>query len=371
MTWDLTPRPTKCPGVKYACGRNKLEGYPFCYAHIELLKREGVMTTTEQEPMRMSASYVTRYNNCHGSANLVEAIPGFQHPLRNNDGMKGEGTRLHKIFELAVISGRLREAATLLVQISDLWGPKRTAYLEQSEVAYLTSYFLTHKKPPPLELPDLKTALLEYKPVKDTDGNAKRNEDGTVTLVASGVAPRRIQFIAEALNYVQDIIDRMDAETLTVKVEVKKEVAWLETKPKTTVDLILADKNEMHVIDLKAGDIEVSPIMNEQLMYYAETFDAGDYDKVTLHIIQRGYTDEWVLTTDVREKWVAEVQESERAILAGDLALSPGAHCKFCPANPHGRGDRGSKSCPVMMTVLYGESMREEDDNNVLEDDDE
>ncbi|WZB39450.1 Cas4 family exonuclease [Microbacterium phage AloeVera] len=371
--WSLAPRPNKCKGYIYPCGRNALEGLGFCYAHVEYFKREGIISTTTpvQEPMRMSASYVTRYNNCHGSANLMEAIPGFEHPTRNNDGMKGEGTRLHKIFELGVNSGRLREAALLLVEIAQLWGPKRTAYLEQDEVKYITAYFLRHKAAPPLELPDLKHALLEYKTVKDTDGNPKRNEDGTVTLVAAGVAPRRIEFVAEALNYVQDIIDTMDPETLEVKVEVKTEVQWLETKPKTTVDLILSDAHRMEVLDLKMGDIEVSPIMNEQLMYYAESFGASNYDKVTLHILQRGYTDEWVLTPEVRERWVAEVQESERAILAGDLTLKPGNHCKFCPANPHTRGDKGNKACPIMMTVLYGERNQREDDDAVLGEDDE
>ncbi|QNN98060.1 Cas4 family exonuclease [Microbacterium phage Fede] len=362
----------KCKGYKYPCDRNVLEGLPYCHNHIEYFKRQGLIgMTDEQPPLRMSASYVTRYNNCHGSANLVEAIPGFRHPERNNNGMKGEGTRLHKIFELGVNSQRMREAATLLVEIANIWGHKRIAYLEQSQIKYLTSYFLQHKKEPPLELPDLKTALMEYKEVKDTDGNPKRNEDGTITLVAAGVPPRRIEFVAEALNYVADIWERLDPNTRGMLVEAKKQVTWLKSGPSTTVDLILYDDNEMHVIDLKMGDIEVSPIKNEQLMYYAETFGADEYDKVTLHILQRNFTDEWVLLPEVREKWVAEVKASEQAILNGDLKLVPGTHCKFCPANPHTRGDKGSKACPAMMVVLYGERDQRDDDDAVLGADDE
>src|SRR5690606_36686613 len=53
---------------------------------------------------RFSASYASRYHKCHGSARLEEAIQGFQHPERNENGMKGEGTKRHKIFEVALSS---------------------------------------------------------------------------------------------------------------------------------------------------------------------------------------------------------------------------------------------------------------------------
>lgn len=33
--------------------------------------------------------------------------------------------------------------------------------------------------------------------------------------------------------------------------------------------------------------------------------------------------------------------------------FSPGDHCKFCPANPHGRGAKGKPYCPAMMGLLY------------------
>lgn len=401
--WDARPRTNKCTVPE--CGRNQLNDYEYCNACLTLIKcelptcEEWVTAETTcpkhsrmlrqlgQEPQqlvganqqlrgpmdnndfRMSASYASRYNNCHGSANLAEAIPGFVHPERNDNGMKGEGTRLHKIFELSVSGGRLREAAALLTEISTLWGPKRTAYLEQDEVAYLTNYFLKYKVAPPLEIADLKDCLLSYKPVLDEDGNPKKAPDGTELVVAAGTPPRRIQFVAEALNYVQDILDEMDADTLEVIVEAKKTVEWLKTTPKTTVDLVIKDKSTMHVIDLKMGEIEVSPIMNEQLMYYAKTFGADDYDTVKLHILQRQFTDDWILTPEVLDKWASEVQESEQAILDGDLRLSPGTHCTFCPANPHGRGDRGNKACPAMMTVLYGERDEAEADAAVLEDD--
>lgn len=325
----------------------------------------------DNNDFRFSASYASRYNNCHGSANLSEAIPGFEYPERNNDGMKGEGTRLHKIFQEALSDpSNLLEKAVLLDELAELWGPKRTAYLEQSEKTYIVNWFLKHKTAPPFELSVLKEGLLQYVPALDTDGNQTKAEDGSPIFVARGVPPRRIAFIAEALRYVNDVIKTMSKESLEVLVEVKRTATWLSTRPKTTVDLIIRDDKTMHVMDLKMGDIEVSPIRNEQLMYYAATFDAFEYERVTLHILQRNYTDWWHLPLDLLREWVTTVQASERAIASGDLTLTPGEHCKFCPANPHGRGDKGNKACPAMMVVLYGERDQAESDAAVLEGDD-
>lgn len=330
----------------------------------------------DNNDFRLSASYVSRYNNCHGSANLPEAIPGFVHPERNDGGMKGEGTRLHKIFEVALSERHnLVDKAQLLRELAELWGPKRTAMLED-EKKFIITYFMKHKQAPPIELPILKEGLLQYVPVLDTDANP------TDTMVAKGVPPRRIVFLAEALEYVNDLLDEMDDETIEVFIEAKTTATWLTTMPKTTVDLIIRDQYKMHVIDLKMGEIEVSPIGNEQLMYYAETFrqksaalDLPDednwYEDITLHILQRNYTDHWNLPPAVLSEWVEKVKESEQAILDGDLTLSAGEHCKFCPANPASRGDKGSKSCPVMLSIMYGERDKEQSDIDVLEDDDE
>lgn len=368
--WSMTPRPNKCKGYIYPCGRNVLEGLTHCYAHVEYFKREGLikMTTPVQDEMRMSASYVSRYNNCHGSANLVEAIPGFEHPLRNEDGMKGEGTRLHTLFELATKKHQnLRRAAALLREVAAMWGPHRTAWLEQPEKNFLIGYFMKHKAEPPLELPDLYKALVQIVPALDEDSNQRRDEDGELVWVKKGVAPRRIVHLAESMEYVADLIDEMDAETLEVYAEVKREATWLTTKPKTTVDLVLKDQYVLHVIDLKMGDVPVAVINNEQLMYYAKTFGGDEYDRIVLHILQRNGTDSWELPKSVLNAWVERVQASELEILAGDLTLVSGSHCKFCPANPHTRGDRGSKACPVMMLELYGSRERAQADEEILD----
>jgi hypothetical protein len=389
--------------MQQPCFSNKLKGYDVCHAHLVLIKCElktcdewvwkpyttcrkhtrllyqlgeqpvylmtndygGLRIPVDNNDFRFSASYASRYNNCHGSANLAEAIPGFEHPARNDNGMKGEGTKLHEIFAVAISSGNDLEAcAKLLEVVAALWGPKRVAFLKD-EKKYIISWFMQHKSEPPIEMKVLADNLILNKEQLDTDGN------GTGVFKEYSIAPRRILFVAEALRYVKGIIEDMDADTLELLVEVKAEAAWLTSKPKTTVDLIIRDKDRMHVLDLKMGDLEVSPIMNEQLMYYTETFilkaDGTRYEDITLHIMQRGYTDEWILPATVHKAWTEKVKASEQAILDGDLTLSAGSHCKFCPANPHGRGDRGNKACPVMMTLLYGERDRQQADDEILE----
>jgi hypothetical protein len=44
---------------------------------------------------------------------------------------------------------------------------------------------------------------------------------------------------------------------------------------------------------------------------------------------------------------------AEKKIQAGSTTFSPGDHCMFCEANPHGRGAKGKPYCPAMMSLLY------------------
>jgi hypothetical protein len=329
--------------------------------------------TDEQVDFRFSASVASRYSNCHGSANLAEAIPGFEHPERNENGMKGEGTRLHSLFEHAMEkTDDLRAKAKLLRDVSSLHWTKYRPLLKD-ETKYITWWFIQHKTLPPIELSVLAPVILHEKPVLDTDGNPKV-VDGLITTVIAGAPPRRIQFIADAIDYVADILDELKdkgADDIEVLIEAKRVADWLVSKPKTTVDLIVRSVklSIMYVIDLKMGELEVSPQENEQLMYYSKTFGADDYDTVVLVILQRNHIDDWTLVPKVFDKWVNKVLAAEQAIIEGDLTLTPGSHCQFCPANPHGRGDRGNKACPAMMTVLYGERDALEADEQVLEDD--
>ena len=376
--------PCEAPG----CMNSTTGYYTTCVVHTKLLQLVGAPLKFTSEVVwryyyqiperdtvfdfRFSASYASRYNNCHGSANLEEAIPGFEHPTRNEDGAKGEGTRLHKIFEAGVSNHeRLRDAAVFLRELAEIWGPERTKFLQQSEKSFIIGWFLRHKTPPPFELALLQETLLTEKLIVNPDKTPKLTDSGQEQYTVTTPAPLKYKHLADAFDYVANIIATKDPETLEVLVEVKRPAEWLTTKPNTTVDCVIRDKDSMDVLDLKMGDIQVSPINNEQLMYYGETFiinpHTGErYTDITLHIIQRNFTDEWTLPPVVLEKWADRVKDSEQAILDGDLTLSPGKHCTFCPANPHGRGDRGTKACPAMMRVLYGARDEQVSDEEIV-----
>lgn len=318
---------------------------------------------------RFSASYADRYHNCHGSANLEEAIPGFEHPPKEDNGMKGEGTRLHKIFEEALSDWRsLRVKAQLLRTVAKMHWIERRKMLADKKT-YVIWYFLRFKTAPPLSYEVIEQALMHKKRAVDTDGQPAFDPEGNEVWVIAGAPPRRLEFLADALEYIADLIDKMDKETLSVKTELRGKAEWLKTLPGTTADLIIKDKYVFHCLDAKFGDIEVSPIENSQLMYYAWTFGASSYPMASLHILQRGNLDYWDASHAVLKAFVTDVKESEVQILAGDLTLNPGSHCKFCPANPHSRGSRGTKACPAMMTVLYGTREEEMADAQMTEGD--
>jgi hypothetical protein len=324
---------------------------------LDVLDENDVIPMSHE--FRFSASYANRYHKCHGSANLEEAIPGFQYPERNDDGWKGVGTQLHEIFADAVSPGEgLREKAKFLREISER---RDRIKLLSDKKAYIVWWFMLYKVAPPIAY-EIAVALVYQVPVKDASGSVTGTRD-------KAVEPRYVVAMAEAIEYVADLIDTMDADSLEILVEVKTTAEWLSTKPKTTVDLVIKDKYVMHVLDLKMGEIEIDATNNTQLMYYAWTFGGVNYPEVKLHIMQRNNTNDWTISFAKLHEWSNEMKESERAILGGDKKLTPGGHCTFCPANPHSRSDKGSKACPAMLTMLYGERDEQQSDIDVLEGD--
>lgn len=133
---------------------------------------------------------------------------------------------------------------------------------------------------------------------------------------------------------------------------------WLPSKPRTTVDLVLYTRDELHIWDWKWGKIPQPVEGNPQLLFYARSFIhlAPKAKFVTLHVAQPladGYT-QWVVSMQDLAAWAVEAIAADKRILDGDLTLVPSDDgCTFCPANPHSRGDKGTPLCPVMMDVLY------------------
>lgn len=161
--------------------------------------------------------------------------------------------------------------------------------------------------------------------------------------------------LSEALAYVAEV---RSLRRFKVEAEVTFNAQWLVTRPRTTVDLVMYTLDELHILDWKTGVIPVSPVLNEQLMFYALGFlDRAPKAKgVTLHIVQpwakTGSGSYWCPVDELQE-YMLKTQEAEAKILAKDTTLSPSDHCTFCPANPHSRSDKGSPLCPVMMEKLY------------------
>lgn len=169
--------------------------------------------------------------------------------------------------------------------------------------------------------------------------------------------------MGESVLYVADIMSRRRYKKLVEKPEVAD---WLDTKPGTTADLVLYVQDEMHVFDLKTGTIPVEPVENPQLLFYAATY--GKYapraQGVTVHIVQprAGIMDSWYITADRLKEFMDEARQTEADIQSGSLQFGPSDFCKFCPANPHGRGARGTPSCPSMLQMLYPQSTTTDDD---------
>ena len=160
--------------------------------------------------------------------------------------------------------------------------------------------------------------------------------------------------MAEAIAYVADIRARRRFKVL---IEQVVQATWLKSSPNTCADLVLFVADELHVFDLKTGKIPVSAFENEQLMYYAVTYGAlaPKAKGAHLHIVQpwADNIESWFADSNRLAQFMADAKAAEAHILAGSTTFSPGDHCKFCPANPQGRGAKGKPYCPAMMGLLY------------------
>ena len=142
-------------------------------------------------------------------------------------------------------------------------------------------------------------------------------------------------------------------------VEQTVEATWLgrPQPPKTTADLVLYTNDEIHVLDSKWGRIKVEAWENVQLLYYAASYGhlAPRAKGVKVHIMQPMIDnfDSWYIDSVRLKQFMADAIAADSAIQSGSVKFGPSDECKFCPANPHGRGAKGSPACPVMLNLLY------------------
>ena len=314
------------------------------------------MHGTTIEDFRFSGSYVSRYHHCHGSAVLSEAIPGFElkdAPVRR---ATDKGSRLHHLFEGALLAEDPLEIARMLDVLQTVRGAKRTALL-LDETAYITWWFLTEKNftapPLPFELVSLLYSVGEPTMVQNSETDEWEEVPGRV----NEASPKEIRLLSEGIRYVWDLQDNMEGAIILT--EATKTAEWTATKPRTTADVVLTDGKVLHVIDLKMGTIPVEAFENEQLMYYGKTYMTTE-ETVHLHIIQQpklvseSGIRTWEPTQAELNEWVKSVLDAEQAILNGDRSLNPGKHCQFCPANPYSKGQLGTVMCPAQIELLFG-----------------
>jgi hypothetical protein len=164
-----------------------------------------------------------------------------------------------------------------------------------------------------------------------------------------------IQAFAEAFEYIAAV---RALRRFKVMAEVKMEAAWLITKPETTADLVFYTQDEMHLFDLKTGKIEVPVYQNKQLLFGAVTYGplAPKANGVHLHIVQPWAPNgcaSWFADTNTLLQFRQEAWAAEQAIQQGDTTFGPSDECKFCPAYPHSRSDKGKPLCPATMQMLY------------------
>ncbi len=165
---------------------------------------------------------------------------------------------------------------------------------------------------------------------------------------------RKLAQMADVLAYVAKL---RATRRFNVMVEQSVQATWLDSQPFTTADLVLYTQDEIHVIDYKWGKIPVEVVGNEQLLFYGVCYAplAPRAKGVTLHVLQPPVDsyESWFADTNVMAKFMADARAAEKKILAGDTTFGPSDHCKFCPANPHSRSDKGRPLCPAMMRLLY------------------
>lgn len=177
----------------------------------------------------------------------------------------------------------------------------------------------------------------------------------------SELSARDLRALAEALSYMADLRSQRRFHILT---EDTQECFWLKTKPKTTVDVVLWTADQLEIVDYKTGVIQVEAYENPQGMFYALNYLAlaPKAKEVTIHIVQpwaKGGSSKWTVTRDRLMLFMKDAQRAEQEILNNSTRLSPGDHCKFCPADPHSRSDKGKPLCPVRMKMLYPDRVDE------------
>ena len=296
---------------------------------------------------RFSASSAAQLMQCHGSAHLELAIPGYVEPTRDEmAGAKGVGTRMHDSFKEFTLwdDTELGELSFLVRAYSQLNWRKRRKYLADVSDTEAALWFIDH---------------MPYTP----HGDRERYTAWLVELDKDEqLPPKMLQYVVDAIRYYRTLLQNLNIWNKTQQVHAEKSLTcgWLESRPLTTPDVVIVTDDTLDVLDWKTGTIPVDPRDNDQLMFYlASALNAyvqeSEWPKYALrvHIVQPGNQDFVRVSYQELMDWMQEAAAADAAILQKDLMLKPGSHCTFCPANPHSRGDKAAPWCPPMYSMLY------------------
>lgn len=286
--------------------------------------------------VRFSASSAERLMSCPGSANLELAIPGFVQPPRQPAKARDTGTDVH----------------TYLERVSR-WAPsvlnRRASYINVFQALYHTE-----RKRLAADAVEMEAWLCKISGRSQAQPVLVEWMQGL-----NAFTPKMMRFIRDCMNW---LATRYSGSMglPTRYAEEKLFATWLRNPTATTPDLVLVYENSVDIIDWKSGTIPVDAKDNSQLMFYAacalDTYTPGllDHEEVRLFIVQPGHTSTWEVTAAEVRAWTHEARAAEERIERKDLTLKPtDKGCLFCPANPHGRGEKGSPYCPVMLKLLY------------------
>lgn len=303
---------------------------------------------------RFSASSAAQLMQCPGSANLELAIPGYVEPQRDEmAGAKGVGTRMHDSFR-PLAAWDLMELdllSDLIWNYSQLHWKKRRALLDDPTEAESEAWLTTTLN------------LLAGDPTRDNLVKWLIELDKEERL-----PPQMLLYVFNTVVELSNLRYAYKPDFYQTFAEKSLTCSWLRSAPMTTPDIVFALPERLIVVDYKTGKIPVSPVANDQLMFYAVSalftyYKPEDFHKVQaieLVIWQPGHHESWETDMVTLEKWMTEAQAADNRIISKDLTLRPGSACTFCPANPHSRGDKAPPYCPAMMTVLYPNTTDEE-----------
>ena len=296
---------------------------------------------------RFSASSAAQLMQCHGSANLELAIPGYKEPVKDEmAGAKGVGTRMHDSFKAFThwTSLVLCDLSGLVYQYSRLHWKKRRAYLADVSDSEAAAWF---QGVMPFVPPVLQEQYIEWLVALDKDEH---------------LPPKMLVYVVEAIEYFNDLRRSRTIRDRARQIHAERSLVcdWLPSSPSTTPDVVIITEDTIDVLDWKTGAIPVDPYNNDQLMFYLASALHANVPRsewqnleMRVHIVQPGNQREAYVRYDELMNWMQDAVQADRDIMQKDLTLRPGDHCTFCPANPHSRGDKSAPWCPAMYELLY------------------